>query len=132
MPPLITDKLPEVIALCERYGVRRLEVFGSASGNAETPFDPEHSDIDLLIVEEAPDAAERRGPLAPAAFMRAMEELFGRRVDVVYDKGITNPYFRRVVDDEREVLHDASLHEKPDADAAAADVAGGETSDESR
>lgn len=131
MAPLVADKLPEIAALCERYGVRRLEVFGSASGNADRPFDPDHSDIDLLIVEETHDAADRMGAWAPGAFVRAMEELVGRRVDVVYDKGITNPYFRRVVDDEREVVYDASHHEKV-ADTATADVAGGETTDEGR
>ena len=109
--------LGEIADACRRFGVRRLEVFGSASGNGETPFDPERSDVDFLISDETSDSEERMGPLAPAAFMAALEELLDRPVDVVYDRRIENPYFRRVVDDEREVIYDAAPNDEADAAA---------------
>ena len=37
----------ELTALCRRYGVRRLEVFGSAARAAD--FDPKTSDADFLV-----------------------------------------------------------------------------------
>ena len=37
----------EIAAMCRRYGVRRLEVFGSAA--RETDFDPLESDADFLV-----------------------------------------------------------------------------------
>jgi predicted nucleotidyltransferase len=40
----------EVRALCRRYGVRRLELFGSATTGA---FDPQRSDVDAAEDAEA-------------------------------------------------------------------------------
>ena len=48
----ISRKRAEIAALCERFGVLRMEVFGSAARGYD--FDPEHSDIDLLVTF-APD-----------------------------------------------------------------------------
>jgi hypothetical protein len=47
MISLVADKERELRATCERFGVRRLELFGSAATGDE--FDPEHSDIDFLV-----------------------------------------------------------------------------------
>ncbi|MGN6033725.1 MAG: nucleotidyltransferase family protein, partial [Thermomicrobiales bacterium] len=46
MIALIQDNVQEIRALCERFDVRRLELFGSA---ATGRFDPAHSDIDFLV-----------------------------------------------------------------------------------
>jgi len=67
--------------LCRRFGVRRLEVFGSAArGN----FDPARSDIDFLVefTAEADDLARF------VDFKEALETLLGRRVDLVDRKAI--------------------------------------------
>ena len=47
MLALLAEKLPELERLCKLYGVRRLEVTGSAS--REDDFDPIQSDIDMLV-----------------------------------------------------------------------------------
>lgn len=46
MIALVDEKKPEIVALCERFGVRRLELFGSAATGA---FDPAHSDLDFIV-----------------------------------------------------------------------------------
>ena len=46
MPNVIDPQLAQVTALCRRYGVRKLELFGSATTGA---FDPRTSDLDFLI-----------------------------------------------------------------------------------
>ena len=46
MPTLIDLQLAQVSSLCRRYGVRKLELFGSATTGA---FDPQTSDLDFLI-----------------------------------------------------------------------------------
>ena len=59
----------EVRALCRRFGVRRLALFGSA---ARDDFDPERSDLDFLYEFEAkPPGGYADG------FLRAFEELVG-------------------------------------------------------
>src|ERR1700730_10430697 len=52
MHPDIADKRDALIALCQRYDVVRLEVFGSALRPAD--FDPAHSDIDFLVTFASP------------------------------------------------------------------------------
>jgi predicted nucleotidyltransferase len=53
MDALIESRLSEVEGICRRLGVQRLELFGSA---ARADFDPQRSDIDLLVT---------LGPMAP-------------------------------------------------------------------
>ena len=47
MHAAIADKREELAELCRRYGVVRLEVFGSAARGVD--FDPEASDADFLV-----------------------------------------------------------------------------------
>ena len=44
--PLLIDRLEPLRHLCDRYGVDRLEVFGSA---AKGLFDPANSDLDFIV-----------------------------------------------------------------------------------
>lgn len=74
---------------CERYGVARLRVFGSA---ATGRFDPASSDLDFLV-DFGADA-----PRGVAPFLELKEELqriAGRDVDLVEAGAVRNPYFAR-------------------------------------
>jgi predicted nucleotidyltransferase len=74
----IKEKRDALAALCRRYGVARLEVFGSAARDAE--FDASRSDADFLVTF-TPDA---RNDLAAFADLKeALENLLGRSVDLV-------------------------------------------------
>lgn len=90
-----------VAALCRRYGVRRLDVFGSAVAG---DFDPARSDLDLLVEFE-----ERPRGLADAYFglMDDLERLSGRKVDLITDRSIRNPYFRAAVERQRRPIYAA-------------------------
>jgi predicted nucleotidyltransferase len=46
MISLITDNLDAIRALCRQYGIRRLDLFGSAATGA---FDPDTSDLDFVV-----------------------------------------------------------------------------------
>ena len=46
LPELLQANLQPLLELCERYGVERLELFGSA---ARGEFDPAHSDLDFIV-----------------------------------------------------------------------------------
>lgn len=76
-----------LVFLCRQYGVRELALFGSATGEK---FDPETSDIDFLITFE---------PMPPTEHMRRyfglledLETLFQRKVDLVEQASIENPF----------------------------------------
>jgi hypothetical protein len=89
--------------LCRRFGVRRLEVFGSAATEA---FDPARSDLDFLV-EFLPE--QQLGPWLRHYFQFQSElaRLFGRPVDLVLSGALRNPYFRREVERTRTVLYAA-------------------------
>jgi predicted nucleotidyltransferase len=102
MIDLIEQHRPELTDLCRRFRVRTLEVFGSA---ADGTFDPARSDLDFLVEFLPLDA----GQMAPDYFglLHALEDLFGRKIDLVMPRAIRNPYFRRGVDQNREVIYAA-------------------------
>ncbi|HVL24818.1 MAG TPA: nucleotidyltransferase domain-containing protein [Thermomicrobiales bacterium] len=101
MIDLIRENKEELTALCRRYGVRTLDLFGSA---ARGTFDPAGSDLDFVIdfLDYGPGIARRFHGFATDA-----EALFGRPVDLVFDSGMKNPYFRATVNAEREPLYRA-------------------------
>jgi uncharacterized protein len=92
MVELVERHRAEVEALCRRYHVKRLEVFGSA---ADGTFDPDRSDLDFLV-EFLPMEA---GPHAKAYFgvWFGLQDLFHRPVDMVETPAVTNPYFLRAI-----------------------------------
>lgn len=102
MIPIVNEKREEVEALCRRWRVSRLDVFGSATRGT---FDVETSDLDFLV-EFLPLP---RGERAEAYFglLEDLEALFSRPVDLVMARAISNPYFRRAVDETRELLYAA-------------------------
>ncbi len=86
-----------IAALCERYGVKRLDVFGSAT---RTDFDPQRSDFDYILEFETygPDSARRF-----IGFADELEALLKRPVDIVFERAM-KPRFRDYVASQREVL----------------------------
>ncbi len=102
MNPAIAKHQTELIQLCPRFHVQRLELFGSAVSHA---FNPEASDLDFLVEFEPMPS----GGYATAffAFKEALEQLFGRPVDLVVDFAIRNPYFRQSVEQNKALLYAA-------------------------
>ena len=101
MIDLVANLLPEIAALCRHYGVRRLDLFGSA---ATGTFDPETSDLDFVAVfsdTQAPSYLDRF-----LGFADALEALFGRPVDLLTENMIGNPYFRQSVEATRQPVYD--------------------------
>lgn len=102
MSPLLADQRLAIESLCRRYGVERLELFGSATTPA---FDPQRSDYDFLV------AFDRRhdGSLADRylGLLMDLESLLGRKVDLVDIRAARNPYFIAEAMKHRELLYAA-------------------------
>lgn len=92
----------QLAELCRRHGVERPELFGSA---ATGRFDPEHSDLDFLVVFRPMPPAEHGS--AYFALWEGLEALFGCPVDVVELSAVQNPYFLRVIARSRTLLYAA-------------------------
>ena len=104
LPPLIAEKLPEVRALCEKYHVKRLEIFGSA---VKGTFDGQRSDVDL-IVEFLPDSDPLLHGRRYLDLWRALKRLLDRKIDLVEVTTLDNPHFSRAIEASRVELYDAA------------------------
>ena len=88
-------------AICRRFRVSRLYLFGSAANGL---FDSERSDLDFLVtLEDLPPGEYADNYLGLAD---ALENLFGRPADLVTEKSIRNPFFRESVLAARQLLYD--------------------------
>jgi predicted nucleotidyltransferase len=99
MHPLVRAQIPQIIEACKRHRVKRLALFGSA---VRDDFDPERSDIDVLIDFE---------PLAPGThadhffgLLADLEARMGRPVDLVESHTLRNKFVRRAVERDEVVL----------------------------
>ncbi len=103
MIPEIEQHRDELIAICEEFGLERLELFGSAVADE---LDPARSDIDILVVfpmnfDYGPWGAretELRG---------RFDRLLNRKVDLVVLKWVKNPCVRRSIEQHRVLLYAA-------------------------
>jgi hypothetical protein len=102
MVKLIDDKQNELKALCGRFGVKTLEVFGSAAQG--TGFG-ETSDLDFLV-EFLPMTPTEHAE-AYFGLLNALKELFGRSVDLLEVKAIDNPYLLESINQNRVELYAA-------------------------
>ncbi|MCH7801289.1 MAG: nucleotidyltransferase domain-containing protein [Chloroflexi bacterium] len=102
MNPIIDDNREELLKLCGKYRVKRLDLFGSATGDN---FDPETSDLDFLVTFKE----LKRGEYADTYFgmLEALRGLFNRDIDLVMESAIKNPYFREAVEETRTLLYAA-------------------------
>ena len=87
MHPAIAQHRPGIAAICQRYGIQRLEVFGSAA--RVTDFDPARSDADFLV-KFSPGAEPGLHSIFGAK--ADLEALLGRDVDLVEPGAVRNPY----------------------------------------
>ena len=99
--PIIEDKREDIRRLCERYKVKRLEVFGSA---VKCHFDPETSDLDFLVeyLELEPEEHAK----AYFGLVEELEALMGRPIDLVMTRAIRNPYFLRSINKNRTTIYE--------------------------
>jgi len=102
LPTAFHDKRERLHALCREFGVRRLELFGSASTGA---FDPERSDLDFLV--EFEPLPEGRRADAYFGLREGLIELYGRPVDLVMVRAVRNPYFLENIASSRVLLYAA-------------------------
>lgn len=85
---LLHVKREEILKVCAKYGARNVRVFGSAArGEAD-----EESDIDFLVEMEAGRSLFDLGGL-----QYELEQLLGRPVDVVTERGLKARIRERVL-----------------------------------
>lgn len=103
IPEFVDRHRDEIVALCRRHAVVRLELFGSAVTDA---FDPDRSDLDFLVEF---DFTAMPGQLLHNFFdfKDALERLLGRAVDLISLRTVRNPYLKASIEEQRTLLYAA-------------------------
>jgi uncharacterized protein len=101
MASILDPHITEIPELCRRYGVSRLELFGSATTDA---FDPRQSDLDFLVEFDA-----NPSKLFDRYFglKESLQALYGRDVDLVTVASLQNQYFIEAVNKTRQLVYAA-------------------------
>jgi len=97
---VLHDKREAIAELCARFGVVRLDIFGSA---LRDDFHPGQSDVDLLV-EFGPHEGHA---LVDAYFglLDGLRELLGVDVDLVMADAVRNPYIAREIERTKQILY---------------------------
>jgi predicted nucleotidyltransferase len=104
MNAIVDSHREDFANLCRRFGVQRLELFGSArSANPESA----PRDFDFLVFN--PGGYDFGSWMSRVFDLeRALSALLGYPVDLVMEKALENRWFRNEEAKTREVIYDAS------------------------
>ena len=98
---LIEDKMDVLHSLCRQYDIQSMYVFGSAAAGTLNS----QSDIDILIAFK--EISFERYTDNFFALHETLEKLFSRKVDLVTERSLTNPYFRKSIEQTKQLLYAA-------------------------
>ena len=93
MIQLIENRLDEIITLCKLHSVESIALFGSAAKETMN----EHSDIDFLVqFSDDIDVLDYADNYF--AFLEKLENLLGKKIDLVSKKSLKNPILIEEID----------------------------------
>lgn len=98
---LIEMNMDKIIALCRKYKVVKLWVFGSIL----TDRFNDQSDVDFSVIFD--DKSIPRLDFADIFFdfLNGLKAILGREVDIVFDDCVKNPYFRKELDATKQLIY---------------------------
>ena len=102
MVRVLQDKQQAIAELCARYGVARLDVFGSA---LREDYRPGESDLDLLVEFGPMDGYAKA--VAYFDLLDDLRDLLGVEVDLVMAGAVKNRYIARDIERTRQQLYAA-------------------------
>lgn len=96
---IIEKNISKIKALCDRYKVAKLFVFGSIltrdfNKSSDIDFLVDFKDVDLY------DYADNYFDLKDS-----LEKLLDRQIDLFEDKAIGNPYLRKSIDSSKQLIY---------------------------
>jgi len=99
MVAVLEHQRDEIAALCRKYGVQRLYVFGSVLGE---DFRPGESDVDMLV-----ELGPMDGHTKAHAYFDMLDELrglLGAEVDLVMAGAVKNRFIARDIERTKQML----------------------------
>jgi len=101
MNKILTDKVNDLKKLCEIYKVRSMYVFGSVC----TENFNENSDLDFLISFDNISIDQYTDNYFDLHYK--LQNLFKRRIDLLTESSLSNPYFIKSVEQTKQLIYAA-------------------------
>lgn len=102
MNRIISDRLTELVALCKKYRVGTMYIFGSVNTDAFRP----DSDLDFLISFK-PELSIEEYTDNYFELQYELRRLFSREIDLVTENSLSNPYFIKGVEQTKQLIYAA-------------------------
>lgn len=96
---LIEMNMDRIVALCKKYRVAKLWVFGSIL----TPSFNDESDVDFSVIFHYDQIADMF--LTFFDFIDELQQLLGRKVDLIDETAVKNSYFRKELDRTKHLIY---------------------------
>lgn len=97
---IINQHTAELKKVCERHHVASLHVFGSAASDTMK----EDSDIDLLVEFKSVELSDYFDNYL--SFKRELEDLFGKKVDLVETQTLKNPILKKAINRGKKLIYE--------------------------
>jgi predicted nucleotidyltransferase len=98
---LLKETHTDFVNLCRSHKVSKIYAFGSSiTGH----FDPDKSDIDVVVEIDIDDPVDRGEALL--SLWDKLEILFRRKVDLLTEDSIRNPYLKASINRTKKIIYD--------------------------
>jgi uncharacterized protein len=101
MNKIIADKINVLTELCKRYDIKKMYLFGSACSDKFS----DDSDIDILITFK--DIPIEKYTDNYFELHYKLEELFKRKIDLLTENSLSNPFFIESIEETKQLLYAA-------------------------
>ena len=101
MNKVLAEKIEELKKLCILYKVKTMYAFGSSCTNNFT----DKSDLDFLISFDNLSIEQYTDNYFSLHYK--LEDLFDRKIDLLTEKSLTNPYFIKALDQTKKLIYAA-------------------------
>jgi uncharacterized protein len=101
MNKIVLDKMEDLKRLCIKYNVNSMFLFGSVCTNRFN----EKSDIDILISFDNISIEQYTDNYFDLHY--ALENLFSRKIDLLTDNSLSNPYFIKGMEQTKQLVYAA-------------------------
>lgn len=99
MNKIVTDKIDELIPLCKTYHVKSMYAFGAVCTDSFN----DNSDIDFMITFENLSIGQNSDNYVD--LHHKLQELFGRRIDLLTDLTLSNLYTRDRLEQTKQLIY---------------------------
>lgn len=101
MHPILETYKKTIADICKSLRIKRMYAFGSLTKNSFN----DSSDIDLLISFEDNISNEE---YSDNYFLlhQKLQDLLKRKIDIITENSLTNPYFIKKIDDEKLLIYE--------------------------